>query len=147
MNNEFEFDFAQGTEFEKKVMKWMWKEKYSVGEAATDLCKPDIYDVKNNIMYEAKMTRPYYDKWKEKNPDAVDIGTGLPINQFNRYVSMRKHGIKVVLIHKMSEGTFEGKIFMSELTDDLISKVNYSGQNNTVFWKYEDLELIKDLDL
>jgi hypothetical protein len=144
MNHEKEFDFAQGTEFEKSVMNWMWGKKQDNGEDPKDLCKPDIYDVKKNIMYECKMTRPYYDIPRE-HPDAKDIGTGLPKKQFDRYVYMRKHGVTVVFIHKMSEGKYKDKIFISELTDELINKVKYTPAKNCVIWLYEDLTLINDL--
>ena len=132
-----EFDFAQGTEFEQKVMKWMWRIKKA---DAINLCKPDIYDVGTNTMIEAKYTRPYYDKMPS-NPTAKDIGTGLPINQYNRYVKMREHGIRVVLIHKMSEGIHKDRIFISELTDDLVSKSIISDGGNTVYWLYDDLTI------
>jgi hypothetical protein len=142
-----DFNFAQGTDFEQKVMQWMWELKRAKGEDPKDLCKPDIYDIKTNTMFEAKMTRPYYDKTPSKYDDAQDLGTGLPVNQFNRYCAMRQHGIRVILIHKMSEGKFENKIFISELTDDLIKKVNHSFHGKTVYWNYDDLNLMADLEL
>lgn len=137
-----DFDFAQGTEFEKKVMRWLWGIKKN---DAIYLCKPDIYDVSTNTMIEAKYTRPYYNLMPS-NPDSIDIGTGLPINQYRRYVKMREHGIKVVLVHKMSQGKFKDRIFISELTDDLVSKTNVSDGGKTVYWLYEDLT-IKNINI
>lgn len=142
-----EFDFAQGTDFEKKVMKWLWGVKNKSGGKATDLCKPDIYDVRTNTMIEAKYTRPYYDKDPNRFTDAKDLGTGLPKNQYNRYVKMRDHGIKVVFIHKMSEGKYRNKIFISELDDELVSKAKKSDGGNTIYWAYSDLTIKNNLNI
>ena len=135
------FDFAEGTDFEKKVIRWLW-EKYP--DKKKLFCKPDIYDVKDNIMIEAKCTRPYYDKDPAKYFDeANDLGTGLPINQYERYKMMRKHNIRVVFIHKLTEGKFIDKIFVTELTDELEKKVKISDGGQTVYWLYSDLNITK----
>lgn len=134
-----EFDFAEGTEFEKKVMKFLWKRNPNRGKM---YCKPDIYDVERDVFYEAKCTRPYFDKNPELHSDAVDIGDGLPYNQFMRYEIIRKsRNSRVILIHKLTEGKYANKVFITELTDEMVSKVKYSSNGKTVYWLYEDLKL------
>jgi len=63
------FDFAQGTDFEQGIMRFFWK-KYPTN--IMNFCKPDIYDCNNDIFYEIKYTRPYFDKDPAKYKDSVD---------------------------------------------------------------------------
>ena len=129
------FDFAVGTDFEQAVLTHLQSKTYDKKR----YCKPDIYDTTTNTLIESKCTRPYYDKDPSKHKDASDLGTGLPINQFNRYLKAVKNGLRVVFIHGMTEGKNKGKIYKTELTDELQSKVHKSDVGNTVYWKYSDL--------
>ena len=137
MSKDVDFDFASGTDFEKLLIKELWR----ITGRKKDFCKPDIYDVDKNIFYEAKFTRPFYDKPPDRNPEAVDIGTGLVKNQFDRYVKIVESGnARVRIVHKMKEGIFKNRIFVSWLDEKLISKARLSPNKKTVYFLYEDLE-------
>ena len=138
------FDFAKGTKFEQAIFRWFWK-KYP--DKINDYGKPDIYDCVENVMYEAKCTRPYYDDDPGKNPMANDIGTGLPTSQFNRYVKMMQHGIRFVMIHKMTAGKYTDQVFVTEINQEMVLKVKKSWNGNTRYWLYEDLNKINNDDL
>ena len=133
------YDFASGTAFERMLMQYMW-EKYPDNKKS--FCKPDIYDVSDGTFYEAKYTRPYYDGLPD-HPDSVDIGTGLPANQFYRYKQIfEEYKGHVILIHGMTEGRHKDCIFWTQLSHELISKARRSYNKKTVYWIYADLTLI-----
>jgi len=133
-----DFDFALGGEFERQMMHWLWETN---NNRRTSFCKPDAYDVDFDIFYEAKCTRPYYDKDPDKYSDAVDLGSGMPVNQFNRYVKVVNNGHRVIMVHGMTHGRYKGKVFITELNETLIKKVRHSFIGNTVYWYYDDLKL------
>jgi hypothetical protein len=149
MNNKnINYDFALGGAFEQAVMKYMWVKH---PENQTYYCKPDIYDVKNNVFYEMKDSRPYY----LSNPNTSeiktndDIGTGMPVRQYNRYMEIINNDrSRVFMVHGMTEGRFKNKIFWTELTTTLSKKVLHTNSttNGTVFWKYNDLEILNNND-
>ncbi len=137
------FDFAQGTDFEQGIMRFFWK-KYPTN--IKNFCKPDIYDCNNDIFYETKYTRPYFDKDPAKYKDSVDCGTGLPTRQFDRYQMIINNGhSRVIFIHGMDGGMYANKIFMTELTNEFSEKRIYSPNKKTVFWKYSDLNLLNNI--
>lgn len=140
-----DFDFAQGTDFERAWLRYLWNIRK---QNSMNYCKPDIYDVENDIFFEVKYTRPYYDKDPEKHSDAKDVGSGLPAKQFYRYEKIINNGhSKVILIHGMKNGKYKNKIFCTELTGALIDRINYSYNRKTVYWNYSDLVLITNVSV
>ena len=55
------------------------------------------------------------------------------------------HGLRIIFIHKLKEGQYANRIFITELTDNLYSKLRLSYNSKTVYWLYEDLHLVENL--
>jgi len=147
-NNDYNWNL--GTDFEQAMRDEICR-KFNIESA--NLRKPDYIDVETITFYECKYTRPFYQTAKCEIGE--DIGSGLPSGQFEAYAKLVINGkgiIKVVFVHGFREGVYkgevlkrgnryryQGKVFYTELTLEMIDKAVKSPNGQTVWWPYEAL--------
>ena len=134
--------YEAGNEFEQMVKKHYCYEDNDDYRHGI----PDLIDYRNGIIYEAKNTRPYYQDYdRETRQMTNDIGTGLPTRQIERYMMAIDLGFRVVMIHRMTEGSQFKSAFKTELTHELYKKTRSSYNGKTGYWLYEDLDYDHEL--
>lgn len=127
-------NYGAGTEFESEVRSMIYAQN---NRYPLSIMKPDFYDPDSNTLIECKHTRPYYTTYQKLEGD--DIGTGLPRLQYERYCKAHDKGIKVKFVHKLTEGRNAGKVYITDLDEQLKLSATPSRDNKTVYWRYEYL--------